>query len=325
LAEQGLPIHIRRHDKIGKHQAACVTSLMREAVLHFQADWVFLLDADEFIVGPDVRSTLAAGDQKPLEVQWRTYCPSASDRENEVNPVVRIGHCRLIEPETSWKVVVPAVLAADDSISACQGNHFLVRDGQVVKGCRIDAIRLAHFPVRSAEQYAAKTILSAMQYAAMGLARDVTWGTRSRRELDRFLADPEAFFANWRQAALTFALPSTVANPELTFDPLSYRGGPLRLIGESTDPNNLWRGIVQHAMVLATAYGLISDRSSVEEVQETSIIQEWSRRLAQREEAYQTALRTIQKLQAHLEELQSVRPATASWSFRWPWGSRSAA
>lgn len=325
LQREGHPLHVRQHTKIGRHQSDCVTNLMREAVERFAADWVFLLDADELIVGDDLRRILEGSELVPIGIQWRTYCPMPHDDSRKENLVQRIQHRRAVEPEASWKMVAPAELILENDVAAYQGNHFLTRNEQPIPWRREVNVALAHFPVRSAGQFLSKTLMSAFQYAALGLARDVTWGTRSRRELERFMTDPRAFMDNWCAAGATFALPPEAPHPELQFEPVAYRGGPLRYTKGELKEVDCWRIVVHYAFLVATAYGSLADCQGYDHLEDAACISEWSYRVSQREEAYQSVLIRNRELESELSRQGSTSVAAkANGRFQW-WRPRRAA
>lgn len=80
---EGLPVELLAVDSLGFEQATTMTSLMRKAVSEHGADWVLLLDADEFLVPPSGSSVkdLLAGQSRaePVDVPWRSYIPTSDD------------------------------------------------------------------------------------------------------------------------------------------------------------------------------------------------------------------------------------------------------
>jgi glycosyltransferase involved in cell wall biosynthesis len=312
LVREGLKLEVEPRPTIGKYQAAMMTSLARRAAREYGADWVLLLDDDEFVDADALRARLESSPpDEPLGHQWRTYVLTATDEPSELNVCRRIRRHRTVEPLVSWKAVAPGPLLLDPSVRVAQGNHFLFRGHAPVRSRPLDGIRLAHYPVRSAGQYAAKTVLAALQYHAMGLNRDVTEGTRAFRELARFRADPDSFFAEVELASSRFALAADAADPEVEDRAWDYRGAPLRYTRPTSDTNRAWSAVLGFVETLAAARGLSSadDGRGV-----GAVMVEWARRLAQREEAYQDALIALDKAEKRVRELS---PRTAESPSFW--------
>jgi hypothetical protein len=172
LQAAGSPVVLLREPTVGYEQSRCMTLLLRMALDQFGADWVAPLDADEFIEpqgGLTLREALAGCEPALLAVQWSNFVWSPDDDNSpERNPVLRL-RARLppLPPAArSNKLLVPAWLV-DASTRLSQGNHQLVRNGEVLPTRALDAVALCHFPVRSVAQYASKVAVGYLQYSAM--------------------------------------------------------------------------------------------------------------------------------------------------------------
>ncbi len=170
LAGEGLSLSIRAGGSAVQRQSQVLTTLMREAVRDLGADWVLPLDADEFLVstsGGDVREQLA-GREALLLARLRTYVPCPDDPA-EPNPLMRIRRRRVTEP-TPWyaKVLVPAALGGDERYALHQGSHELdeVATGTERPAEVVDGLALAHFPVRTADQFATKVLAGWLAHLA---------------------------------------------------------------------------------------------------------------------------------------------------------------
>jgi len=172
LQAAGAPVVLLREPAVGYEQSRYMTLLLRMAVDQFGADWVAPLDADEFIE-PQGELTLgeALAGREPalLAVQWSNFVWSPDDDKSpERNPVMRLrGRLPPLPPAAQLnKLLVPAGLV-DAGTRLSQGNHHLVRNGEVLPTRALDAIALCHFPVRSVAQYASKVAVGYLQYSAM--------------------------------------------------------------------------------------------------------------------------------------------------------------
>lgn len=163
LVAEGLPLHLSQDSRLDHPQAGVMT-----AMLHHPAeacDWFFCLDADEFI---DCESPtafrVAVSEFSPDWVQllsWQYFVPMPDDDGAQVNPVRRIVH-RRVAPADPWqaKAVVPARFLGQPELRVRPGNHLLEQaNGVTLRARPTEAIRLGHFPIRSAEQVAQKAII----------------------------------------------------------------------------------------------------------------------------------------------------------------------
>jgi GT2 family glycosyltransferase len=164
LAEEGLPIELREDKEPFHVQAAVLTELAREAVAEHEPDWVLPLDADEFLVaheGSDPRAVLATlPDNVVPRIPWRTYVPQAGDDAHEQNVLRRIQHRRDLPIGELPKVVVSGRLARKHGFELTLGSHELVNGSTGRYWPMFDdaRLRLAHFPVRSAQQLRGKVL-----------------------------------------------------------------------------------------------------------------------------------------------------------------------
>lgn len=248
-----LPLTVRDDDAPGLRQAQRMTRMMREAVENRGADWVIPLDADEFPIGL-WRETLAQSDASaPLEARWRTYVPDPADDPEELNPALRLRH-RLAAEANPWaKVAVPAALVRAGS-SLAQGSHELLAQGRKVEARLAPELRLAHLPVRSVGQYAAKVALAQLA-TLVTPGRAPSWNLHLRAAYELLKSEPAAFPAALRAAALGYALsPGQQFEPRLELDPLAYQGGPIKHGGSPDDLGRALRVVLGWAEQLARKY-----------------------------------------------------------------------
>lgn len=152
LRDEGLPIGVSRDLRSGHVQHDITNEAIAAADLP-PGGSIFLLDADEFICGGDKDALVAEleGINGVAALPWKTYIPTPKDPSVELNPLLRITHRRRREVPQYFKVVLPSASA----MTVTKGNHEVV--GYDHTACT--QFRLAHFPVRSAHQLAAKVLL----------------------------------------------------------------------------------------------------------------------------------------------------------------------
>lgn len=162
LRDEGLPVDLYVTRNPAYAQSGLVTYLAREAIGR-GADWVFPLDADEFLntSGTSPVDHLRDLDpETPLSIPWRTYVPSETDPPNEPRVPSRITWRLQRESRPFTKVAIPSESLRHASVSVSTGSHRLVKSGnRVGTASPPDEWSIAHFPVRSVEQLAAKAFV----------------------------------------------------------------------------------------------------------------------------------------------------------------------
>jgi glycosyltransferase involved in cell wall biosynthesis len=254
LEASGIPIEIVDDPAPGHYHFARATRLMREfAVKKYNADWILPVDADEFVSIPDAsdfRNSLSK-QNRPINLKWQTYIPDPGDDPGEKNPVLRIRHRLAEEAQTWFKVIVPGELARKEKASLTQGNHAVQLDGKNQDAGVLDGVSLAHFPVRSPGQYAAKVALMYLQTRATA-GRDERWQWHYNRPFEILKKNPDEFARRFREFALGFAVkPENPFEPRVTLDPLPYLGGPLSFTSARKDDAVLIDNLLEYAETLA--------------------------------------------------------------------------
>lgn len=232
LEAEGLPLVRRRTSEEGFFKAKHMNALTRECFRLNGADFVFALDADEFI---DASSRLAMENalaQVPPAshalLLWRSYVPTSFQGSFGA-------HClrwRLREeilPRA--KVVVRRAFAEHETIS--DGNHWVVGAQTRVRGPHHvidpDDVCLAHCPVRSAVQLARKVKLGYDARLAANGGPITTTLSSHWREINEDLArGVELTDARLREIATNYTVPRHHWTPpdrvELVEDPVELRG-----------------------------------------------------------------------------------------------------
>jgi hypothetical protein len=239
LQAEGLSLSVVDDTSPGHYQSLRMTALMRDHALEkHHADWILPLDADEFLVGSDLQSVLAAGaaPARALGLIWKSYVPDSSDDPNEINPVRRIRYRLRCEARQTVKVVVPATLAIVPGVILDQGNHQVRATTGIVSPVLTETEFLAHFPGRSADQLAMKVAVKHVQYLGMA-DRDPEWGCHYRSMVARLRADPIGFAEAFRDMTLRYNLTDNDSfDPEVIADPIPYAGGDLRYTPAHIEP-----------------------------------------------------------------------------------------
>lgn len=149
----------------------------------YQCDFLFVLDADEFLHCDSFDELLTIPTNKVGYARWKTYIPSALDHKHFISEMI---YRRATEPDGCHKVVLPTQTTGDFVL----GNHYLHQGQLRADAITLDSIFLAHYPVRTIEQIARK--IGAMTTAFVGADMSQSWHTRNAeipktlQELQRF-------------------------------------------------------------------------------------------------------------------------------------------
>lgn len=175
LHAEGLPMTLVEYAEPAFLQGEGLTWLARQAHAALRADFLFPLDADEFVLPADRAAIESALSVLPVgapgaRIRLRTFVPTTEDPADEPNPLRRI-RCRpRTEPRVD-KVVLAAAFAADPTLVLDHGNHGLLRIGGPAAPLPLPPLKdlaLAHYPVRSAAQLTNKTIVGYLAHLAAG-------------------------------------------------------------------------------------------------------------------------------------------------------------
>jgi Glycosyl transferase family 2 len=173
LREEGLPVQIEHARFAGFNQGA---ELTHAANLQFalaeaehRVEFIVLLDADEFLKLPSrdylYRALPAVPPGYYAASRWQNYLPMPGDDLSNAHTLRAITHCRQDESEIYYKVILGPAFARDQAM-LLEGSHCVMRnteEGLVgTPLIELKAIRLGHFPVRSAFQMARKARIGEM-------------------------------------------------------------------------------------------------------------------------------------------------------------------
>jgi hypothetical protein len=226
LQAEGLPLTVFQTRAVHFCEPPLLTGLFRMAA-GMAADWVLMLDCDEFVdqrpPGGGLRALLAAlpPEVGVLALPAFVYHPTPDDNATDLLVPRRI---RWREParQPDPKIAVRASLAAQD-VRIAAGNHAAMRDSQFVPAALAGDLALAHFPHRSPYQQVAKSVIGRLKViAASQEAAAGNLSSHYKGDFESIRDDPATLLRD--PAFLSPDTPPT----GLVEDAIDYRGGELR-------------------------------------------------------------------------------------------------
>jgi glycosyltransferase involved in cell wall biosynthesis len=172
LRAEGLPLTIVHDATLPKRQYETMTRVARQSAADDEWDFLFLLDADEFLKVPG-RGQLEESlrDLSPGQIgllPWHSYVPTSHDDLEEACILSRIRYRRTVEARPIRKAVLPRWLASGGNFEIGQGNHVISDAYGPAPASLLDQAGIAHFPVRSLVQIQGKALVGWGAYIAMG-------------------------------------------------------------------------------------------------------------------------------------------------------------
>lgn len=166
LQREGLPITIERETTLAFNQAERLTDDARNLAIAHKPDWIFCLDADEFLRTPSRAALESVLDGTPgdaVVIPWQTYLPSEKVHDPR-NPLAQARERPRVDPIPELKVVLSRKLASGSDWLLAHGNHGVSRADasgkhELLHTETLDGIALAHFPMRSPDQLVKKVTL----------------------------------------------------------------------------------------------------------------------------------------------------------------------
>lgn len=254
LVREGLPIFLSAEDRPQFSQWQQMTWLVRDIMARARPDFVFALDADEFL---NVKSRAlletalsAIPDGMHGVVEWRTYVPVFAEGL-DILAALRSSRRVTSLPVTEHKAVVSTrAFLADNSAVLSNGNHYVARintpggpTATRAAKLRPDVVTLAHVPIRSVSQYTSKFAVNWLSMLATGPVPDkqaVHWReafARLRRgerpaegELELTAANYGLPREQWRpHQAITYVEEPFLADFALRYEQMGIRD-PLALV-----------------------------------------------------------------------------------------------
>ncbi len=225
LRAEGLPLRVLHDATLPKRNFERVTSAVRRCASEELWDFLFLLDADEFIASrgrAELEASLATVPPGANgSVPWSTYVPTVSDPCDDPQVLRRIRHRLRDEPPADYqKCVLSRRFAETDGVAIGQGNHGASNSCGNAVAHRLPDVRLAHFPVRSVQQLQTKVLLGWGAYLALDGAQP-DWGWHQRRLFEQIEAGVQWTAGDLHDLAVRYVDDGTAMHtPALTLDPL---------------------------------------------------------------------------------------------------------
>jgi glycosyltransferase involved in cell wall biosynthesis len=187
---------VSEDNRFGYDQSNRMTNWLREYQAKFQADYVFALDADEFLdvhVADSFYELLRAIPRDGYGlIPWCTYVITPdSEGSVEIDPLRAMNHRRRQEFPPRYKAVLRLDRGSADNFKLTQGNHSVRSEGgQDIPGVRIHGLRILHYPVRSIDQIVSKSTVGWMAYLAVDpRAGESKLGDQWRANFEEFICD----------------------------------------------------------------------------------------------------------------------------------------
>jgi len=253
LCREKLPLVVMRNDAPGYLQPEIVTETVRTTLAKSGADFVFPLDADEFLkcASRDLLERALASLPPGMhgQVHWLNYVPALAHPAPDVLAALR-GARRAVPGETKLRKVVVARAMLDRPAEVVgQGSHWVLpeADGASLARARHallreSAVAIAHVPIRSVDQYVAKVAIKKLGRLASGAdwlpdtasqaayTAILAGGPIDAQELERAAANWSVPTTRWTDAAsLAWADDPFLASFELRYTPPAA-AAPLPLI-----------------------------------------------------------------------------------------------
>ena len=190
LVREGLPLTVVRDERAGFFQPEVLTPLARELLSDHGADFVFMLDAVEFLRTSSrelLDETLArVPEGMHALVPWVTYVPDF-ERTSREDPVAVLRSAKRLpfERKPQHKVAVGRRFLETPQAFVAMGNHRVFPSdeapGEPCPHARLphEAAAVAHVPIRNADQFTVKVAVGWLAYVASGRANPALsfhWG-----------------------------------------------------------------------------------------------------------------------------------------------------
>lgn len=254
LQAEGLALTLFTDDALGNLQQIRSNYLTKLAADTQQADWIFPLDADEILIGPNradleiILSGLAS--DRPASLPLLNYCPTEADDPTQKNPVLRLRYCQSQASRTK-KIIIPRALALNPAVSAGKGSHALYRENQALPDQPLpEAFHLAHLALRSPQHQILRVVLAELQKLSRGRSH-AGLDEHYRLGFQLLAEDPALFFATIYQPIHTLRL-----------RPIVYQGTPPRYDQLAQGWGRLARALLPFLDKLATSHGRLLDLSA---------------------------------------------------------------
>lgn len=174
LQRKGLRLDVVPDDRVEFFQGKRLTAVARQVMAEEHVDFVFPIDADEFIKVASrealERELSALPDGSHAAMHWFTYVPESFPGGDRVFGRSHLRWRLEIERHGNYKCVIGRSFVEHPEQCLGSGNHF-VDDPNASEPpphivLRPEAVALAHCPVRSSEQLRTKVLLGYRAHVA---------------------------------------------------------------------------------------------------------------------------------------------------------------
>jgi hypothetical protein len=234
LAAEGLPLTVVSDPAPLRLQSETMTYWSHRLLAERAWDFLFLLDADEFLKAASREALIASLAAVPpgthCMLPWSSYVPTAEDDAPARDVLRRIRFRRLHEFEPGiCKAVLARAAARETEFWVAEGNHSIEGTGGATPHAIPNGVSLAHFPVRSVAQIQAKVLVGWSSYLALGYDENAYGWHQERlfRELESSAAWTER---DLQRIATLYCDPERSQPADLVLDPMPpvdgvrYRG-----------------------------------------------------------------------------------------------------
>jgi hypothetical protein len=163
LAKEGYDLRYLAPVAGGYNQPRPTKAYLSSVCKEYSPDWIFLLDADEFILVDDKERLFQEMRDIPpatyLTAEWKTYIPVSLDYFESTSPLSECFALRKDKGEIFRKISIPGRIASN--LIPTPGNH----TANSLRGARFKkraakSYHLGHFPVRSVDQIVVKNLIA---------------------------------------------------------------------------------------------------------------------------------------------------------------------
>ncbi len=275
LRAEGVPLTVLRTRTAHFCETPVLTGLFRMAA-GMGADWVLMLDCDEFIDARRVQGGLRAylaglpTGQGAVSLNTTAYHPMPDDDATDLVVPRRI---RRREPAVreEAKIILRGGLSPRN-VGIAPGSHAAILDGRNLVAPVAADIVLAHFPRRSPWQLLAKNVAGRLKVIAAGQA--AVAGNANVHYVPIFETirdDPASLLRS------PFFLAPGAPPMGLVEDPIDYQGGELRHTVPGDPAMKAIAGLTSLAEALAVQHGLLIESNEGVRLQVHNMALTWTR------------------------------------------------
>lgn len=253
LQKEGLPLTIEKDNSPFHNQGQCITKLMKKVRSENKPSVVMAIDADEFVVGDIKRASYDLPKSVPctLSATWHNYVPTL---EENFHPLKTICYRTKKTNSIQHKTLVPGALF-DLNVYMKEGCHEVYHKDRVFPLIASQHLHLAHFPIRSHNQFMKKSLVGWISK----LANPSNGGTPpewSHWKLFFDKAKKQDFsFLDLQKLASGYTVDQNSTEIDLEYDPLNVEFDIKYPISDTYQPIE---ALADAAEFLALQFGLVA-------------------------------------------------------------------